>query len=147
MMAESEQSMADTFQFADDLGPAKVLHILEPALGLRAILVVDDIAAGPAIGGVRMAEDVSLEECFRLARAMTLKNAAASLPHGGGKAVIFGDPKQPAERKETAGAGVRLRDRPDRRLHPGPGYGHRRDLHGVDQGRDRAFGRAAAGAG
>jgi glutamate dehydrogenase (NAD(P)+) len=100
MMAEIEQSMADVFQFADDLGPAKVLHILEPALGLRAILVVDNVAAGPAIGGVRMAEDVSLEECFRLARAMTLKNAAAGLPHGGAKAVIFGDPKQPAERKE-----------------------------------------------
>ena len=47
-----------------------------------------------------MAKDASLEECFRLARAMTLKNAAAGLPHGGAKAVIFGDPKQPAERKE-----------------------------------------------
>jgi glutamate dehydrogenase/leucine dehydrogenase len=92
--------MADVFQFADDLGPAKVLHILEPALGLRAILVVDNVAAGPAIGGVRMAEDVSLGECFRLARAMTLKNAATGLPHGGGKAVIFGDPKQPAARKQ-----------------------------------------------
>jgi glutamate dehydrogenase (NAD(P)+) len=92
--------MTDVFQFADEFGPARVLHILEPALGLRAILVVDNVATGPAIGGVRMAEDVSVEECFRLARAMTLKNAAASLPHGGGKAVIFGDPKQSAERKE-----------------------------------------------
>ena len=92
--------MADAFQFADDLGPAEVLHLLQPALGLRAILVVDNVAAGPAIGGVRMAEDVSLKECFRLARAMTLKNAAAGLPHGGGKAVIFGDPKQPIDRKE-----------------------------------------------
>jgi glutamate dehydrogenase (NAD(P)+) len=100
MMPESEQSIADAFQFADDLGPAKVLHLLQPALGLQAILVVDNVAAGPAIGGVRMAKDASLEECFRLARAMTLKNAAAGLPHGGAKAVIFGDPKQPAERKE-----------------------------------------------
>jgi glutamate dehydrogenase (NAD(P)+) len=32
---------------------------------------------------------------------MTMKNAAAGLPHGGGKAVIFGDPKQPAEAKEA----------------------------------------------
>jgi glutamate dehydrogenase/leucine dehydrogenase len=95
-----EQSMADVFQLCDELGPAKVLHILEPALGLRAILVVDNVASGPAIGGVRMAEDVSLEECFRLARTMTLKNAAAGLPHGGGKSVIFGDPKQPVDRKE-----------------------------------------------
>jgi glutamate dehydrogenase (NAD(P)+) len=92
--------MADVFRFCDELGPARVLHMYVPRPGLRAILVVDNVAAGPAIGGLRMAEDVSLEECFRLARAMTLKNAAAGLPHGGGKAVIFGDPKQPIDRKE-----------------------------------------------
>ena len=37
--------------------------------------------------------DVSTEEVFRLARAMTMKNAAASLAHGGGKAGILADPK------------------------------------------------------
>ena len=37
-----------------------------------------------------MAPDVTLEECFRLARAMTMKNAAAGLPHGGAKSVIIG---------------------------------------------------------
>lgn len=84
----------------DDFGPAKIIHLYEPALNLRAILVVDNIAAGPAIGGVRMAVDVTTEECFRLARAMTLKNAAAGLPHGGGKSAILGDPKQAVERKE-----------------------------------------------
>jgi glutamate dehydrogenase (NAD(P)+) len=31
---------------------------------------------------------------------MTLKNAAAGLPHGGGKVVLLGDPKMPVERKE-----------------------------------------------
>jgi glutamate dehydrogenase (NAD(P)+) len=93
-------SDGDAFRFADDLGPAKIVHIHEPALGLRAILVVDNVARGPAIGGLRMAPDVSLEECFRLARAMTLKNSAADLPHGGGKSVMFGDPAMAAERKE-----------------------------------------------
>jgi glutamate dehydrogenase (NAD(P)+) len=47
-----------------------------------------------------MAVDVSTEECFRLARAMTFKNAAAGLPHGGGKSVIYGDPKMPQKQKE-----------------------------------------------
>jgi glutamate dehydrogenase/leucine dehydrogenase len=47
-----------------------------------------------------MAPDVSVEECIRLARAMTWKNAAAGLPHGGGKSVIFGDPRMPVGRKE-----------------------------------------------
>ena len=64
------------------------------------LLPVDLIAAGPAIGGLAMAPDVSTEECFRLARAMTLKNAAASLPHGGGKSVLYGDPAMPPEEKE-----------------------------------------------
>jgi len=91
----------DVFELTDDLGPAKVIHVYEPALGLRAILVVDNVAAGPAIGGVRMAPDVSLDECFRLARAMTRKNAAAGLPHGGGKSVIFGDPRMPDAKKEA----------------------------------------------
>jgi glutamate dehydrogenase (NAD(P)+) len=99
--ARKEIAMSELFQFADDLGPEKVIAVYEPKLDLRGILVVDNTAAGPAIGGCRMAPDVTLEECFRLARAMTLKNAAAGLPHGGGKSVIIGDPKMPAERKET----------------------------------------------
>ena len=92
--------MEDVFRFRDDLGPAKVIHITETHSGLRSVLVVDNVACGPAIGGVRMAPDVSTEECFRLARAMTLKNAAAGLRHGGGKAVIFADPRQPADGKQ-----------------------------------------------
>ncbi len=92
---------ADVFSLADDLGPAKVIHVHEPASGVRGILVVDNVAAGPSIGGLRMAADVSLEECARLARAMTLKNAAAGLAHGGGKSVLFGDPRMPRQRKET----------------------------------------------
>ncbi len=88
------------FQFADELGPAKITHIYEPLPGLKAILVVDNVACGPAIGGIRMAPDVTTEEVFRLARAMTLKNAAAGLPHGGGKSAILADPKLPLSDKE-----------------------------------------------
>lgn len=90
----------DLFDLADVLGPLKLIHIWRPKLGLKAIVAVDNIACGPSIGGVRMAPDVSAEEAFRLARAMTLKNAAAGLPHGGGKSVIFGDPKMPTSEKE-----------------------------------------------
>jgi len=89
------------FEFADDLGPAKVVEIYDPTAPLRAVVVVDNVAMGPSIGGVRMAADATTEECFRLARAMTLKNAAAGLAHGGGKSVIVADPTLPIERKET----------------------------------------------
>jgi glutamate dehydrogenase (NAD(P)+) len=91
--------MEDIFSFADEFGPAKITHIYEPAVGLKGILVIDNTAMGPAIGGLRIAPDVSVTECFRLARAMTFKNAAAELPHGGGKMVIFGDPKMPLKQK------------------------------------------------
>lgn len=90
----------DPTRFADELGPYQVVHLHVPAVELKATVVVDNVARGPAVGGVRMAPDVSTEECVRLARAMTLKNAAAGLPHGGGKAVIAADPGMPAERKE-----------------------------------------------
>jgi glutamate dehydrogenase/leucine dehydrogenase len=81
------------FEFADEIGPEKVIHLYEPRIKMKAIVVVDNIAAGPAIGGVRMAPDVTTSEVRRLARAMTYKNAMAGLPHGGGKAGIIADPK------------------------------------------------------
>jgi glutamate dehydrogenase (NAD(P)+) len=90
----------DAFKFADELGPTKVIHVYNPSIGLKAVLVVDNVASGPSIGGLRMAADVSVEECLRLARAMTLKNAAASLAHGGGKSVLYADPRMPREQKQ-----------------------------------------------
>lgn len=71
----------------DGLDPHSV-HLFRLPLGCRGFVVVDDITLGPAIGGVRMNADVTVGEVARLARAMTLKNAAAGLPHGGGKAGI-----------------------------------------------------------
>jgi glutamate dehydrogenase (NAD(P)+) len=60
--------MEDAFRFADDLGPFKLVHIHRPSVGLKAVVAIDNIACGLAIGGVRMAPDVSTEEAFRLAR-------------------------------------------------------------------------------
>jgi glutamate dehydrogenase (NAD(P)+) len=93
-------AMADIFECADALGPGKVVHVCEPSVGLRAVLVIDNVARGPSVGGLRMAPDVSVEECMRLARAMTLKNSAAGLAHGGGKSVLWGDPRMPRDGKE-----------------------------------------------
>lgn len=92
--------MTDVFSFSDDLGPLKVIHVNVPKHNVKGILVVDNVAAGPSIGGLRMAPDVTLAECFRLARAMTMKNAAAGLQHGGGKSVMIGDPRMGIEQKE-----------------------------------------------
>ena len=113
----------DPFRFTDELGPAKIVHLTERTSGLRATVVIDNVAIGTAIGGVRLAPDVTTEECFGLARAMTLKNAAAGLRHGGGKAVIAADPEMPAADKEVI---IRAFARAIADLHeyiPGPDMG------------------------
>jgi len=83
----------NVFKLADELGPEKVVFLYEPRTQMKAIVVVDNVAAGPAIGGVRMAPDVTATEVRRLARAMTYKNAMAGLPHGGGKSGIIANPR------------------------------------------------------
>jgi len=71
----------------DELGPAKVVF-LRPFPGVEAVVVIDNVALGQAIGGTRMRPDITVSEVARLARAMTIKNAVAGLPHGGGKSGI-----------------------------------------------------------
>ena len=83
----------NVFEFVDELGPEKIVFLYEPRTRMKAVVVVDNVAAGPAMGGVRMATDVTATEVRRLARAMTYKNAMAGLPHGGGKSGIIADPK------------------------------------------------------
>lgn len=67
------------------------------ATGLRAIIAVHSTALGPALGGTRFfpydSMDDALRDVLALSRGMTYKNALAGLDHGGGKAVIVGDPR------------------------------------------------------
>jgi valine dehydrogenase (NAD+) len=69
----------------------------DAASGLRTIVAIYSTALGPALGGTRFAPypstDEALADVLALARAMAYKNALANLPHGGGKAVIIGDPR------------------------------------------------------
>ncbi|WP_299649203.1 Glu/Leu/Phe/Val dehydrogenase [uncultured Tateyamaria sp.] len=92
--------MMSVFELVDETGPEKIIHINTQSAGLQAIVVIDNTAIGPAVGGVRMAPDADLQECMRLARAMSLKTAAAGLPHGGGKSVIIADPSLSMPEKE-----------------------------------------------
>jgi glutamate dehydrogenase/leucine dehydrogenase/CBS domain-containing protein len=84
----------------DSLGP-KVLACLwdeESPLEVGGYLVVDNLAMGrPSMGGIRMLPDLTPNIIHNLARGMTLKNAAANLPYGGGKAGIVADPNLPPE--------------------------------------------------
>lgn len=66
--------------------------------GLRAIVAIHSTVLGPALGGTRFwpyaTEADALTDVCRLARGMTYKHAAAGLDQGGGKAVIWGDPRR-----------------------------------------------------
>ena len=66
--------------------------------GLRAVVAIHSTALGPALGGTRFHSYVdraaALADVLLLSRAMSYKNALAGLPHGGGKAVIIGDPRR-----------------------------------------------------
>jgi valine dehydrogenase (NAD+) len=73
-----------------------VVFRADEATGLRSIIGVYSTALGPALGGTRFHpypdESAALADVLELSRAMAYKNALAGLPHGGGKAVIIGDP-------------------------------------------------------
>ena len=65
--------------------------------GAHLIVAVHSTVLGPALGGCRMWHyenlQAAIEDALRLSSAMTLKAAAAQLPLGGGKAVIFPPPE------------------------------------------------------
>jgi leucine dehydrogenase len=64
-----------------------------PRSGVTSIIAVHSTALGPALGGCRLWRYPSLQhavaDALRLSCAMTLKAAAAELPLGGGKTVIY----------------------------------------------------------
>jgi glutamate dehydrogenase/leucine dehydrogenase len=75
----------------DSLGPRLVVAMWDEASPkeIGGYLVVDNLAMGqPSMGGIRMLPDVTPSTVYNLARGMTLKNAAADLPYGGGKSGI-----------------------------------------------------------
>ena len=107
----------------DELGPSKILFLRHPSSRLEAFVVIDNVACGPSMGGIRLACDVTIDEVSRLARAMTLKNAAAGLPHGGGKAGIVANPAMTREEKEPLIRAFAQAIRDLRDYIPGPDMG------------------------
>lgn len=78
----------------DELGPEYIVKIYDPKLKYQGILVLDNLSLGVGKGGIRITPDLTVEEVWRLARAMTFKNALFNLPFGGAKAGIILDPKK-----------------------------------------------------
>jgi valine dehydrogenase (NAD+) len=82
--------------FGRHTGHEQVVFCHDGLSGLRAIVAIHSTALGPALGGTRFypyaSEDDALDDVLNLSKGMAYKNALAGLDHGGGKAVIIGDP-------------------------------------------------------
>lgn len=111
----------------DRLGPHLLVCIWdeESPLEVGGYLVVDNLAMGrPAMGGIRMLPDVTPAAIHNLARGMTLKNAAAQLPYGGGKSgIVAPRDLSPTEHAEVIHRFARLIYRYRHIYLPGPDVG------------------------
>jgi glutamate dehydrogenase (NAD(P)+) len=64
--------------------------------------VQHNLGRGPAKGGIRYHQDVSIEEVKALAMWMTWKCAVVGIPYGGGKGGVIVDPKQLSKKELEA---------------------------------------------
>ncbi len=111
----------------DKLGPKLVVCLWDEvsSLEIGGYLVVDNLSMGsPSMGGIRMLPDITPSDIYNLARGMTLKNAAANLPYGGGKAGIVAERNlTPEEHTEVVRGFARLIRRYKGIYVPGPDVG------------------------
>ncbi len=87
----------NTFEAAldRDFAHERVNVFHDAASGAAGVIAIHSTALGRAMGGLRLRRYAGLDDAvgdaLRLSRAMTLKNAAAGLDNGGGKAVLLDD--------------------------------------------------------
>jgi valine dehydrogenase (NAD+) len=97
----SKRTLLDQIWRPEQGGHEQVVLCQDRDSGLKAVIALHSTALGPALGGTRFhayaTDDEAVEDALNLARGMTYKNALAGLDHGGGKAVIIGDPTPKSE--------------------------------------------------
>ncbi|MFF9489978.1 Leu/Phe/Val dehydrogenase [Streptomyces sp. NPDC014676] len=97
-MTDVSDGVLHTLFRSDQGGHEQVVLCQDRATGLKAVIAIHSTALGPALGGTRFypyaSEEEAVADALNLARGMSYKNAMAGLDHGGGKAVIIGDPEQ-----------------------------------------------------
>ncbi len=68
---DNEIDVLDKFNisaFCDEWGPEKVIQVYDSQTGMIGILIIDNTAKGPGKGGIRIAENLTPYEIFRLDR-------------------------------------------------------------------------------
>ena len=93
VLREPRRALEVTFPVHLDDGTVKVF---------RGYRVQHNVGRGPAKGGIRYHQDVTLDEVKALAMWMTWKCAVVDLPYGGGKGGVVVDPRQYSEKELEA---------------------------------------------
>ncbi len=87
----------DIFKYMEKFDYEQLVFFQDEKTGLKGITCIHDTTLGPALGGTRLwnynNEMEAIEDVLRLGKGMTYKAAVAGLNLGGGKTVLFGDPK------------------------------------------------------
>ncbi|MET9650393.1 MULTISPECIES: Glu/Leu/Phe/Val dehydrogenase dimerization domain-containing protein [unclassified Streptomyces] len=95
-MTDVTDGVLHTLFHSEQGGHEQVVLCQDRASGLKAVIALHSTALGPALGGTRFypyaSEAEAVADALNLSRGMSYKNAMAGLDHGGGKAVIIGDP-------------------------------------------------------
>lgn len=98
----------------------QIIFHIDPKTGMKVILVVDSISNErdkfgrlniSVSGGTRFAHsnaDNALEDCIKLARAMTRKANVLGVKEGGAKAVVIADKKKTKEFLESIGDFIQI---------------------------------------
>jgi leucine dehydrogenase len=93
----------ELFELMASEGHEQVVFWAEPRFGYRGVIALHDTSLGPGLGGTRFwnyaNETDAVVDALRLARGMTYKAAVTGLALGGGKSVIWGDPRGPVDRE------------------------------------------------
>jgi glutamate dehydrogenase (NAD(P)+) len=93
VLREPRRALTVTFPVHMDDGSVKVFT------GFR---VQHNLGRGPAKGGIRYHQDVSIDEVKALAMWMTWKCAVVGIPYGGGKGGVVVDPKKLSKKELEA---------------------------------------------
>ncbi len=88
----------------DKYGPERLMQAYKPQTGSLGLLIVDNTALGPGLGGLHLLDKITIEYASQLARRYTFMNSLHGVPFGGGCACLLKGENVKADVREFASA-------------------------------------------